>query len=203
MEAGEFSNVPSKPHTGILGILIKHREQLEPGNKIQGNLATQQLALARALAEILDGIKPSESTVNLTLDMAEVAEMVKPLTEKVAEVIGKIETLGAELNQAKEEYNRTRSSMIDRILLLEARIETMESRLFALESPNRDVIERAIDIGPQVTNAEFAQGGIVLNPPSIVAGTDVHETIVPVDNAKVSFPPIVPSGRVGGRRRIE
>lgn len=52
---GEFSHVPAQPHTGLLGILIKHREQLEPGNKITGNAAVQTMALSRAIIEALGG----------------------------------------------------------------------------------------------------------------------------------------------------
>lgn len=53
--AGELSNTPSRPHTGLVGIMIRHREQLEHGSKITGSAAVQLLATARAIVEALGG----------------------------------------------------------------------------------------------------------------------------------------------------
>lgn len=220
MEAGEFSNVPSKPHSGILGILIKHREQLEPSNRIQGNLATQQLALARALAEILDGLKPSESTVNVTFDMAEVAKMIKPLAEKMAEVVGNVERLGAELNQTKEDHERFKTSALDKICELQMRLIQLEhpapipdhvmdiklNPVRVVES-HHDLIQMLSDDGPkgliELIGAEVASRSESVD--SLVVGLSDQgkspsEILKSVNEV---FPPLVPSGRVGGRRRIE
>ena len=132
---GQFSPTPSRPHTGFLGILIKHREQLEPGNKITGNAAGHLLALSRAIIEALGGKQVDgqweveiggSSTVNLVSE--DLTDMIKEMSRVLDRVEHRLNTIEATRTDVGLVLAGKRESIPD------PRIEAIEHQNVELQS---------------------------------------------------------------------
>lgn len=131
---GQFSPTPSRPHTGLLGILIKHREQLEPGNKITGNAASQLLALSRAIIEGFGGERVGDgANAQWEVEIGGTADRIDPA--KVAEAILQVQT-----------YVDKMSGYLDRV---QSRISSLEeaeaARMSGIQEMSAELREQQPD----------------------------------------------------------
>lgn len=85
ISSGEIAN-PPRPASGLLGLIIKHREALEPGNRIGGNAAVQLLALSRALVEALGGQKGDDGQWRVEIGGGAAGNL-----ERLFDVVGRLE----------------------------------------------------------------------------------------------------------------
>ena len=116
---GTLSHVAAQPHTGLLGILIKHREQLEPGNKITGNAAVQLVALSRAIIEALGG---KQVDGRWEVEIGGDAQDIKALADLVGNLHQSVSGLHELYENLEDKYD-------EKVKALEARIAELEAIL--------------------------------------------------------------------------
>lgn len=110
---GNISAIPSKPHTGLVGILAKHQMALNPSYNLQANLKDLH-ALARSIIEALGGkqgengweVEIALATVDIDLNLGaskgRVEELEKGL-QVLGEIVQRIGTLALEARLGKLE----------------------------------------------------------------------------------------------------
>ena len=91
---GILSDIPSKPSTGFVALLAKHRAELDPGFNLRVGITRVKLyALARAIIEALGGKKGSDGwEVEFGSD-----ERVTALEEKVSALEAQVAALEAKV----------------------------------------------------------------------------------------------------------
>lgn len=158
---GKFSPTPAQPHTGLLGILIRHREAIEPNNKIMGNAAGQMLALARAIIEGLGGKLVDgqwEVEIGGTSTIHLVSDQLAEMTEQVAAYLEKIE---AQSRAFEERLERLETPVHGELITMEG-IE--DPRIAVLEQRNADLEKVVEDLAAAVAKLEAAQADVTETP---------------------------------------
>lgn len=120
---GTLSHVAAHPHTGLLGILIKHREQLEPGNRITGNAAVQLVALSRSIIEALGG---KQVDGRWEVEIGGDTQDLKAL----ADLVGNLHHFCSKLDESQ---GNLEDKFDDKVLTLQRALETADSRIAKLE----------------------------------------------------------------------
>lgn len=140
---GTLSHVAAQPHTGLLGILIKHREQLEPGNKITGNAAVQLVALSRAIIEALGG---KQVDGRWEVEIGGDAQDIKALADLVGNLhqsVSGLHELHGKLEDKVDEKNKALRHAIE---VLNARLEKLEHLLAEANAAPIHTATATIDI---------------------------------------------------------
>lgn len=133
---GTLSHVAAQPHTGLLGILIKHREQLEPGNKITGNAAVQLVALSRAIIEALGG---KQVDGRWEVEIGGDAQDIKALADLVGNLHQSVSGLHELYENLEDKYD-------EKVKALEARIDKLEHLLAEANAAPAHIATATIDI---------------------------------------------------------
>ena len=120
---GTFSHVAAQPHTGLLGILIKHAEQLEPGNRITGNAAVQKMALSRAIIEALGG---KQVDGRWEVEIGGEAQDMKAL----ADLVGNLHQFCSKLDESQ---GNLEDKFDEKVLMLQRALEAADGRIAKLE----------------------------------------------------------------------
>lgn len=94
---GFISDIPSKPSTGLVSLLAKHRIQLDPSFNLRAGRG-KLLALARALIEALGG-KQGEQGWEVDISVGASVER-----ERVEALEAKVLALENQLESAKKDY---------------------------------------------------------------------------------------------------
>ena len=98
IKEGEISELPSKPSTGFVSLLAKHRMQLDPSFNLRSGRAQLQ-AFARAIIEALGGKQGEEgfevelSLVDIDVTLGAAQARVAALEACVADLTARIEKL--------------------------------------------------------------------------------------------------------------
>lgn len=102
IKEGEISEIPSKPSTGFVALLAKHRIQLDPSFNLRSGRAKLQ-ALARAIIEALGG-KQGDDGFEVDLPIVDIDVTLGAAQERVATLEAQVADLKVQLEACKKDY---------------------------------------------------------------------------------------------------
>jgi BMFP domain-containing protein YqiC len=136
--AGFISDIPSKPSTGLVSLLAKHRIQLDPSFNLRAGRG-KLLALARALIEALGG-KDGENGWEVDINLGASVERVEALETKVLALENQLESTKKDYESVllvvqgvTAQYNDARD-MISELLRRVEKLESVPKRAKSAEA---------------------------------------------------------------------